>query len=73
MYTTTMYTTIDLSLTDLLHLTGGILMTELALSTLTAVAKRIQARELSPVELTRQLLDRIHALDTRFHSYVTGG
>ena len=46
-------------------------MTALALSTLTAVAKRIQARELSPVELTRQMLDRIDTLDKRFHSYVT--
>lgn len=46
-------------------------MTELALSTLTDVANRIQARELSPVELTRHMLDRIDALDQRFHSYVT--
>jgi len=46
-------------------------MTDLALSTLTEVAKRIQARELSPVELTRHMLDRIDALDKRFHSYVT--
>jgi len=46
-------------------------MTDLALSTLTTVAQRIQARELSPVELTRHLLDRIDALDSRFHSYVT--
>ncbi len=46
-------------------------MTDLALSTLTEVAQRIQARDLSPVELTRHLLDRIELLDQRFHSYVT--
>ena len=46
-------------------------MTDLALTTLTTVAQRIQARDLSPVELTRYLLDRITRLDPRFHSYVT--
>ena len=46
-------------------------MTDLALATLTAVAQRLQARDLSPVELTRHLLDRIARLDQRFHSYVT--
>ncbi len=46
-------------------------MTDLALSTLTATAQRIQARELSPVELTRHLLARIAALDNHYHSYVT--
>ena len=46
-------------------------MTALALATLTAVARRLQARDLSPVELTRHLLDRIARLDQRFHSYVT--
>jgi Asp-tRNA(Asn)/Glu-tRNA(Gln) amidotransferase A subunit family amidase len=46
-------------------------MTDLALATLTAVAQRIQARDLSPVELTRHLLDRIASHDQRFHSYVT--
>src|SRR5215510_16031995 len=46
-------------------------MTDLALETLTVVAQRLQARDLSPVELTRHLLDRITRLDPRFHSYVT--
>ncbi len=46
-------------------------MTALALATLMDVAQQIQARTLSPVELTRQMLDRIDALDQRFHSYVT--
>jgi amidase len=35
------------------------------------VAQQIEARKLSPVALTRQMLDRIDALDQRFHSYVT--
>ncbi|MCE7985914.1 MAG: amidase [Caldilinea sp. CFX5] len=46
-------------------------MTALALATLMDVAQQIEARKLSPVELTRQMLDRIDALDKRFHSYVT--
>jgi amidase len=46
-------------------------MTDLALSTLFATAQRIQARELSPVEVTRHLLARIAALDPHYHSYVT--
>src|SRR2546428_2102201 len=46
-------------------------MTDLALETLTAVAQRVQACDLSPVELTRSLLDRITRLDQRFQSYVT--
>ncbi len=35
------------------------------------VAKLIAAREVSPVEVTRQLLDRIAAVDDDLHSYVT--
>ena len=46
-------------------------MTALALATLMEVAQQIHARKLSPVDLTRQMLDRIDALDPRFHSYVT--
>ncbi len=46
-------------------------MRELALSSLTAVAEQIRRRELSPIELTQYLLDRIAALDPQFHSYVT--
>lgn len=40
-------------------------------ASLTDVAKRIEARELSPTDLTRQLLDRIAAVDGRLHGYVT--
>jgi amidase len=38
---------------------------------LSEVARLIEARELSPVELTQMMLDRIHALDARLHSYAT--
>jgi amidase len=40
-------------------------------SSLASVAKRIEARELRPSELTRQMLDRIAALDGQLQSYVT--
>ncbi|MEZ4862275.1 MAG: amidase [Caldilineaceae bacterium] len=46
-------------------------MNDLALRTLTAVAQQIQARELSPVEVTRHMLARIAQLDSHLHSYVT--
>lgn len=46
-------------------------MGELALSSLTTVADQIRRQELSAVELTQQLLDRIATLDQKFHSYVT--
>lgn len=46
-------------------------MTDLALLPFTALAAQIEARTLSPVEVTRHLLDRIATLDSRFHSYVT--
>ena len=36
---------------------------------LTEVAHLIEARDLSPVELTRLMLDRIDTLDKRLHSY----
>jgi amidase len=35
------------------------------------VARRIQTRELSPVDLTNTLLDRIVAIDSKLNSYVT--
>ncbi len=35
------------------------------------VARLIASREVSPVELTQAMLDRIDALDTRLHSYAT--
>jgi Asp-tRNA(Asn)/Glu-tRNA(Gln) amidotransferase A subunit family amidase len=39
--------------------------------TLTEVAALLRAKKLSPVELTRTLLDRISRLDGRLHSYIT--
>lgn len=38
---------------------------------LSEVARLIEAKEISPVELTQMMLDRIHALDVRLHSYAT--
>lgn len=38
---------------------------------LSEVARLIEAREISPVELTQTMLDRIQTLDTRLHSYAT--
>src|SRR5437016_9015613 len=35
------------------------------------VAHRIQSRELSPLDLTKTMLDRIAAIDSRLHSYAT--
>lgn len=46
-------------------------MTELAMQPLTTVAKQLHKGELSTVELTRTMLERIEQLDGRFHSYVT--
>jgi amidase len=45
--------------------------TELHYLDLTEVARRVQSRELSPVEVTQALLDRIAALDPTLHSYAT--
>ncbi len=39
--------------------------------TITEVAERIRSREISPVELTRAMLDRIAALDGELKSYAT--
>jgi amidase len=44
---------------------------ELHYQSLANVAKLIEAKELSPVELTRMLLDRVAAVDGELHSYVT--
>ncbi|MBT8101058.1 MAG: hypothetical protein KJO82_14985, partial [Gammaproteobacteria bacterium] len=44
---------------------------ELHYATLTDVAQKIKSRELSPVELTKSLLSRIEAVDSRLKSYVT--
>lgn len=46
-------------------------MSTLALATLTSIAEQLRTRDLSPVELTQQLLTRVNTLDQRFHSYVT--
>jgi amidase len=40
-------------------------------ASLSDVAKLIEARETSPTELTRLMLDRIAVVDERLHSYVT--
>ena len=39
--------------------------------TITDVSERIRAREISPVELTRAILDRIAALDGDLKGYAT--
>jgi amidase len=44
---------------------------ELCSMTLVDVAGRIERKEISPVELTRALLDRIEAIDGKLHSYLT--
>ena len=46
-------------------------MTDLAYMPLVEVAGLLEKRELSPVELTRRLLERIDRVDTRLHSYRT--
>src|SRR5262249_11255487 len=45
--------------------------TELLNKTLTEVAGLIKCREVSPVELTNAMLDRIGSLDGKLHSYLT--
>ena len=45
-------------------------MTGPAIPTIAEAAKLIAARRLSPVELTRACLDRVHALDDRLHAFV---
>ena len=46
-------------------------MSELALLSMREVADLLATRQLSPVELTEQMLKRIADLDERFQSYVT--
>jgi aspartyl-tRNA(Asn)/glutamyl-tRNA(Gln) amidotransferase subunit A len=41
-----------------------------AIPTIAEAARRIAAKELSPVELTKACLDRAHALDDRLHAFV---
>ena len=45
--------------------------TPLHYQTITVVAERIRSREISPLELTRAMLDRIAALDGELKSYAT--
>jgi aspartyl-tRNA(Asn)/glutamyl-tRNA(Gln) amidotransferase subunit A len=45
-------------------------MTGAALPTIAEAARLIAARRLSPVELTRACLDRVHALDETLHAFV---
>jgi amidase len=46
-------------------------MTDLAYMSLGEVANLLEKRQLSPVELTRYLLDRIDSVDKHLHSYRT--
>ncbi|MEX1019516.1 MAG: amidase [Litorilinea sp.] len=46
-------------------------MTDLAYMALVDVARLLETREISPVELTRHLLDRIDTVDKDLHSYRT--
>ena len=46
-------------------------VTELCSKTLTEVAELIKKKEVSPVELTQAMLDRISALDGKLYSYLT--
>lgn len=45
-------------------------MTEVCFLTIAEASRRIQARTLSPVELTQAYLDRIVELDDRLNAYV---
>ena len=40
------------------------------ITTIAEAAKLIAAKKLSPVELTRACLDRVHALDGELHAFV---
>ena len=46
-------------------------LAELCTMTMTEVAALIQSKDVSPVELTQAMLDRIEALDGKLHSYIT--
>jgi aspartyl-tRNA(Asn)/glutamyl-tRNA(Gln) amidotransferase subunit A len=41
-----------------------------AIPTIAQAARQIAAKQLSPVELTRACLERVHALDSRLHAFV---
>ena len=44
---------------------------DIAYATIRTLGMRYRKRELSPVEITRTLLDRIAQLDPRLHAFVT--
>src|SRR5881396_1648164 len=46
-------------------------MTEYARMTIHELAPLIERREVSPVDVTRESLERIDSLDPRLHSFVT--
>ncbi|MCR1832988.1 amidase family protein [Oceanobacillus caeni] len=46
-------------------------MTELAFLTATELAPLIESKQLSPVELTKHILNRIDTIDPTIHSYIT--
>lgn len=48
----------------------GVRMTELAYLTLAAASSLMRRKELSPVEYTQALLDRIHTHDARFNTFL---
>ena len=48
---------------------GGSLMAG-TIPTIAEAARQIAAKELSPVELTRTCLDRVHALDDQIHAFI---
>src|SRR6266542_4254641 len=50
---------------------GGSTMSEIARMTVHELAPLIERREVSPVEVTREALDRIDALDQRLRAFVT--
>jgi aspartyl-tRNA(Asn)/glutamyl-tRNA(Gln) amidotransferase subunit A len=45
-------------------------MSDAAIPTIAEASRLIAAKELSPVELTRACLDRVHALDDKLHAFV---
>src|SRR6266545_54407 len=49
----------------------GCTMNDFARMTVHELAPLIERREVSPVEVTREALDRIEALDDRLHAFVT--
>src|SRR5438045_2689153 len=46
-------------------------MSELAKQTIHELAPRIERREVSPVELIQEMLERIKSVDDRLHTFIT--